>query len=252
MSSNSIIHNAGLPFIELITVNSTNNYAMAAVQKGGVQHGTAWFAYSQTAGKGQRGKQWHALPGQNITMSVALDTSALPVSHQFYLIAAVAIGAYNFFSQYGGSETSVKWVNDIYWNDRKAGGILIENVLRGNNWQWAIAGIGINVNQTAFGDGAANAVSLKQITGKSFDVLALAKELRWYIISQFNRLLAGKGVILTDYNNVLYKKNKTAKLRKDNIVFNAIIKQAMPDGRLLVDAASWDSFGFGEIEWVFS
>ncbi len=251
MSTNSIIHTGLLPFIELITVDSTNNYAMAAVQNGGIEHGTAWFAYNQTAGKGQRGKIWNAQPGQNITLSVALNTSALPVSAQFYLIAAVAVAAHGFFSEYAGSETSVKWVNDVFWNDRKAGGILIENVLRGNNWQWAVAGIGININQTAFLGAAANAVSLKQITGKTFDVLALAKQLRGHVVKRFAMLLEDKDAVLAAYNNVLYKKNMPAKLRKNNIVFNATVKEALPDGRLRVEDASWDYFGFGEVEWVF-
>ena len=252
MSSNSIIHTTVLPFIELITVDSTNNYAMAALQKGGIEHGTAWFAYNQTAGKGQRGRVWNAQPGQNITLSVALNTSGLPVSAQFFLIAAVAVAAHDFFSGYAGSETSVKWVNDVFWNDRKAGGILIENVLRGNNWQWAVAGIGININQTNFLGMAANAVSLKQITGKTFDVLALAKQLQGHVVNQFAALLDDKEAVLAAYNSILYKRNLPAKLRKNNIVFNATIREALPDGRLRVEEAAWDTFGFGEVEWVFS
>ena len=251
MSSNSIIHTAPLPFIELITVDSTNNYAMAMVQNTEVQHGTAWFAYSQTAGKGQRGRQWHAKPGENITLSVALNTSALLVSNQFNLIAAVAVAAHDFFSAFAGSETSVKWVNDIFWNDRKAGGILIENSLRGNNWQWAVAGIGININQTVFGTTAANAVSLKQMTGKTFDVPAMARQLQGFVVQRFNQLTTDAPGILQAYNNVLYKKNATARLRKNNVAFNAVIKEVLPDGRLLVEGAPWETFDFGEIEWVF-
>jgi len=251
LSSNSIIHTAGQPFIELITVDSTNNYAMAEVQKGTVQHGTAWFAYNQTAGKGQRGRQWHATPGQNIMLSVALNTSGLLVSDQFFLLCAIALAAHDICSKYAGSETSVKWVNDIYWNDRKAGGILIENVLRGNNWQWAVAGIGININQTAFGDTAGRAVSLKQITGKTFDVVALAKELQGYVAARFNQLIADKAGVLDDYNNILYRRGTSVRLKKENIVFNAIIKEALPDGMLRVEGAAWETFGFGEVEWVF-
>lgn len=252
MSSNSIIHTTSQPFVELLCVDSTNNYAMAEVKKDTVEHGTAWFAYSQTAGKGQRGRQWHTMPGQNIVLSVGLNTSGLPVSAQFYLAAAMALAAHDSFSKYAGSETTVKWVNDIYWNDRKAGGILIENIIVGNNWQWAVAGMGLNINQTAFGDGAPNAVSLKQITGKSFDVLALARELRGFVINRFNMLMADKGNVLAAYNSVLYKKDMGARLRKNNIVFDAIIKEVLPDGRLRVDGATWNLFEFGEIEWVTS
>jgi BirA family biotin operon repressor/biotin-[acetyl-CoA-carboxylase] ligase len=251
LSSNSIIHTAGQPFIELISVDSTNNYAMAEIQKGMAEHGMAWFAYNQTAGKGQRGRQWHAMPGQNIMLSVALNTSGLLVSEQFFLLCAIALAAHDIFAKYAGSETSVKWVNDIYWNDRKAGGILIENVLRGNNWQWAVAGMGININQTTFGDNAARAVSLKQITGKTFDVVALAKELQGNVIARFSQLIVDKAGVLDEYNSILYKRNVSVRLKKENIVFNAIIKDALPDGRLRVEGAAWETFGFGEVEWVF-
>jgi BirA family biotin operon repressor/biotin-[acetyl-CoA-carboxylase] ligase len=246
----SNIHTPGIPFIELLTVDSTNNYAMAQVQSDEVQHGTAWFAHSQTAGKGQRGRRWHAQPGQNITMSAALHINGLAVSEQFYLSAAIALAAHDLFSRYAISESCVKWPNDIYWNDRKAGGILIENIIRGNNWQWAVAGTGININQTAFGDNAGRAVSLKQVTGKTFDVIELAKELRGYEIERYNELLDDKGSILREYNQVLYKKDKPVRLRKENIVFEAVIKEALPDGRLRVEGAAWEFFNFGEVEWV--
>ncbi len=225
---------------------------MAEIQKGAVHHGTAWFAYNQTAGKGQRGRQWHAMPGQNIILSVALNTSALLVSDQFFLLCSIALAAHDVFSKYAGSETSVKWVNDIYWNDRKAGGILIENVLRGNNWQWAVAGMGININQTVFGDNAARAVSLKQITGKTFDVVMLAKELQGCVATRFNQLMADKARVLHEYNAILYERDAAVRLKKENIVFNAVIKEALPDGRLRVEGATWETFGFGEVEWVFA
>lgn len=250
MLPNSIINTAGLPFIELITVDSTNNYAMEKLQTGEVQHGTAWFAHSQTAGKGQRGRQWFAQAGQNITMTVALHINALPVSGQFYLSAAIALAGYDLYSRYAGSESCVKWPNDIYWNDRKAGGILIENVLRGNNWQWAVVGTGININQAAFDNNAGRAVSLKQITGKDHDVIALAKELRGYELKRYEQLLNDKDRILDDYNAVLYKKGQRVKLRKENIVFEAVVKEVMPDGRLQVEGAAWEYFNFGEVEWV--
>jgi BirA family biotin operon repressor/biotin-[acetyl-CoA-carboxylase] ligase len=250
LSPNRIIHPVGQPFIELITVDSTNNYAMAQVQKGDIQHGTAWFAYDQTAGKGQRGKQWFTEPGQNIALSVALNTNELAVSGQFYLSAAIALAAHGVFSKYAGSESCVKWPNDIYWNDRKAGGILIENIIRGNKWQWAVVGIGININQTTFGGSVGNAVSLKQITGKNFDVVALAKEICTAIGERFYTLQTAKDSLLVDYNAILYKKDKKVRLKKENIVFDAIIKEALPDGRLRVEGAAWDSFTFGEVQWV--
>ncbi len=225
---------------------------MEQLQLGAAQHGTAWFAYNQTAGKGQRGRQWHATPGENVMLSVALNTSGLPVSAQFYLSAAIAVAVHDIFSKYAGSESCVKWPNDIYWNDRKAGGILIENIIRGNNWQWAVAGMGININQTAFGDNTKRAVSLKQITGKNFEIIAFAKELCTAVEARFTQLQTSKNGVLAAYNNVLYKKDKTVRLKKNNIAFDAIIKEVLPDGRLRVEGAAWDTFTFGEIEWIIN
>ena len=223
---------------------------MAQLQSGEAQHGTAWFAYSQTAGKGQRGRQWNTQPGENITMSVALNTNGLAVSGQFYLSAAIALATRDIFAKNAGSESCVKWPNDIYWNDRKAGGILIENIIRGNIWQWAVAGIGLNINQTVFGDNTGRAVSLKQITGKHFEVTNLARQLCAAINDRFNQLLQDKEGLFTQYNQVLYKKGNTVRLKKDNIVFDAVIKEVLPDGRLQVEGAPWETFSFGEIEWI--
>ena len=87
------------------------------------------------------------------------------------------LGCLDFFSKYIKENVKIKWPNDIFINDRKAGGILIENVIKGNLWQWAVIGIGLNINQENFEKENLKAISLKQITGKNYDVIELAKEL---------------------------------------------------------------------------
>ncbi|MGI9137851.1 MAG: biotin--[acetyl-CoA-carboxylase] ligase, partial [Sediminibacterium sp.] len=99
---------------------------------------------------------------------------------------AVALGAQAFFMVYAGDETKIKKPNDIYWRDRKAGGILIENIVRGNIWTWAVIGIGVNINQTQFSNDAGNPVSLKQITGKNWDVKSLQKKLSSALSTSLN------------------------------------------------------------------
>ena len=79
----SFYQTIGKPFTELAETESTNNYAMHMAQNGLAGHGAAWFARHQTAGKGQRGKSWKDEPGQNISLSVLLDTTVLPVSQPF-------------------------------------------------------------------------------------------------------------------------------------------------------------------------
>ena len=243
----------GVPFIEIYSVDSTNNYAMQQLQKGIAQHGVAYFAHNQYAGKGQRGKQWHAAAGENIILSVVLNTSYLQVSNQFGLSMAIAMAAYDFFSSYAANNTFIKWPNDLYWCDRKAGGILIENIIRGKDWQWSIAGIGININQTIFDSNVLNAVSLKQITGKTQDPVQLAKELCSHLDHRYNQLIdQGTKHLLAEYNSVLYKRNELVKLKKTNVLFEATIKEVNEYGQLIVEAGTKQAYNAGEIEWIIT
>lgn len=246
-----MIQTIGKPFTELAAVDSTNNYATAKAQNGAAKHGEAWFAHHQTKGKGSRGKSWNSGAGENIILSVLLEPgSVLFASQSFYLTAAVALSAYDFFGQYAADNVSIKWPNDIYWRDRKAAGILIENNIRGSHWQWSVAGIGMNINQAAFDSLLPNPVSLKQITGKNYDVVALAKELCNCLQQRYEQLQKGKESILTDYNEALYKRNEQVKLKKGNVSFTCVINGADASGLLNVENGLQPQFTFGEIEWL--
>jgi BirA family biotin operon repressor/biotin-[acetyl-CoA-carboxylase] ligase len=233
----------------LDTVDSTNNYAMAKVHAGMATHGMAWFAKEQTAGKGQRGKHWISEKGKNIALSLVLGPERLSVKSQFQLSAVVAITCFEFFSKYAGEETTIKWPNDLFWRDRKAGGILIENVLQGKTWRWAVVGIGININQTKFDKAILNPVSLKQITGKNFKITELAKELQALLMKNLGELKPADE-IFNQYNEHLFKINKTVKLKKDGVIFETVIKEISATGRLITIDAIEREFDFGEVEWV--
>ena len=233
----------------LNTVDSTNNYAMAKVHAGMAAHGMAWFAKEQTTGKGQRGRSWISEKGKNIVLSLVLEPERLSIKSQFQLSAVVAITCFEFFSKYAGEETTIKWPNDLFWRDRKAGGILIENVLQGKTWRWAVVGIGININQTRFDKAILNPVSLKQITGKNFKITELAKELQGLLMKNLGELKP-VGEIFNQYNEHLYKINKTVKLKKDGVIFDTVIKEVSASGRLITVDAIEREFDFGEVEWV--
>lgn len=249
--SNQVFPTIGNPFNELIAIASTNSYAIEKIQANLAVHGLTFFAHSQTAGKGQRGKQWLTEHGSNIIMSSIVDTTSQSINNQFPFSVCVGLGCYDFFSRYAGEETCIKWPNDIYWRDRKAAGILIENTIRGNQWQWAVVGIGMNINQTSFISTLKNPVSLKQITGRSFDAVAMTKELCSFLEVRFNQLKEGKEKEqLEEYNSKLFMINKTVTFKKENISFEATIKGVSKTGQLLIDGYLRDSFSFGEVEWV--
>lgn len=240
----------GEPFIELFTIDSTNNYAMARAHEGLASHGAVYITEHQTAGKGQRNKHWTANPGQNITMSCVLEPGGPNSARPFLLSAAVALACRDFFNDYTRGETSIKWPNDVYWRDRKAGGILIENVYRASQWQFAIAGIGLNLNQATFPEDLPNPVSLKQITGAEHNRIAMAKELCARLTDRYHQFLAADNSLLAEFNQHLYKRGEMVRLKKDNIVFTATVIGVSLQGQLITKDAIEKRFDFGEVEWV--
>ena len=224
---------------------------MGQVQKGLAVHGATYFAWEQTEGKGQREKQWLSAKGENIILSIVLDTHAFFVPRQFALSMASALSALDLFNKYTTNKAVIKWPNDIYYGDRKAGGILIENIIRGDQWRFAVVGFGININQTAFDDSLKNPTSLKQITGKTYDVVLLAKELCSMLQNRFAQLQNEEDkLILDEYNDALYRKKLITKFKAGPRIFNAAVNYVDEDGRLFVGDAAEESFQFGELEWL--
>ena len=251
LASESVKPPIGQPFVELSETDSTNIYAMTHIQHNMATHGSVFFAHRQWAGKGQHGKKWITEAGQNLIMSVIIDPKPLISGQQFRLSVVVALACYDFFKRYAGDETSIKWPNDIYWRDRKAGGILIENLLRGHNWQWAVAGIGMNINQVLFNPELINPVSLRQITGKTFNPVLMAKELCTLMDARFTQLQELPfEVLLNEYNNCLFSKGAVIHLKKGNSRFSCTLTGVNEQGELLVANGPSDRFRFGEISWI--
>jgi BirA family biotin operon repressor/biotin-[acetyl-CoA-carboxylase] ligase len=238
-------------FIILESVDSTNNYAMAMTQRGVASSGDAVFAMEQHAGKGRRGKTWESPKGENILLTILAQMQWLPVKDQFFLSMAVALACYDLFSKYSKETITIKWPNDIFLNDSKAGGILIENVIKGNLWQWAIIGLGLNINQVDFTKDKLKAVSLKQGSGEHFDVIGLSHELRENFLKRLRLLQSGEaGGMLNEYNKNLFRRNSLVKLKKGNIAFETRIERVSLSGELITKDVIERSFGFDEVQWI--
>jgi BirA family biotin operon repressor/biotin-[acetyl-CoA-carboxylase] ligase len=240
----------GFPFIELLKVESTNNYAMRLIHEGMAQHGTVVFAHEQIKGKGQRNKQWISSPKQNLMFSLIIEPFGLNTTQIFLLSMSVANGVQTFFSKYAADQTKIKWPNDLYWCDRKAGGILIENVIRGNKWKQAVIGIGININQTDFGE-FKKAVSLKMITGKTYDTVELAKELLIFLNQSFHSLVNNVYSVVELYHKSLYRLNEKICFKTEQKIKEGLVKGVNNEGQLLIQSDDDEQrFNVGEIEWL--
>lgn len=158
------------------SAHSTNSLAAELLSQGKVTEGTICYTFNQTAGRGQYGNAWQCEPFQNIAVSIILSPTFLNAREQFYLNKSIALAIHDTISHYILRGVSIKWANDIYINDKKVCGVLIQNALSGNSLQSSIVGIGINVNQKSF-DNLPHATSLSLEKKTDLDLYDVVEKL---------------------------------------------------------------------------
>jgi len=227
---------------------------MRLTDDGMAYHGDVVWSLHQTGGKGQRGRQWQDEPGSNLAMSIICQPS-LPADSQFRLSALVALTIAKYLQTiFSGWQVAIKWPNDIYINDKKACGILIENIFRGMEWTYAIIGIGINVNQQSFPDNIPNAVSLKSASGKSYDLAELVTDIRAGILNALSttQTRADTQKLMDNYNNLLFRRGREVAFEElaSGRKFEAFVQEVNSNGELVVLSHSGiETFAFGSVSW---
>lgn len=225
------MHDSEKQMIILDLVGSTNNYAMGLIKNSEAADGISVFAIDQTEGKGRLGRQWISEPGANVHLSIITQMQWASLHNQFFLSMAAALSIVQLVEKICPSQVFVKWPNDIIINDRKAAGILIENVISGHIWQWAVTGIGLNVNQKEFFTG--KATSLFNECHQEFDVLQLAADLKEIFLSLIAEWQEGRHFLWIErYNSRLYKSGQSIKLEYGNRIFETKILGVTKEGRL--------------------
>ncbi|MBN2635607.1 MAG: biotin--[acetyl-CoA-carboxylase] ligase [Prolixibacteraceae bacterium] len=157
-------------------VESTNNYANRLILSEAAEDGTVVLAHYQTRGKGQLGNSWESEPDKNLLMSLIWFPKFLPATQQFLISKVVSLAITDVIQNYV-EDCTIKWPNDIYIGNKKLAGILIENSVKGSNLFTSIIGIGMNINQEQFISDAPNPVSLKQVTGNSYEISVVLEEI---------------------------------------------------------------------------
>ena len=195
-----------VPLIHISETNSTNNYLQSLCSKQKVEELTVVVADFQTSGRGQRGNSWESDSGKNLLFSIVIFPEFLEARRQFLISQIISLAIKEELDTYT-TDISIKWPNDIYWKEKKICGMLIENDLMGRNISQSIAGIGININQETFHSFAPNPVSLRQITGKEFDLFEILKSIVLRIQSYYSLLKKGNTEsIVCQYEMSLFRK----------------------------------------------
>lgn len=196
----------GKNFHDLPAIGSTNEFALELLSKSKPPEGTVISARHQFAGRGQIGSGWESEPGKNITLSIILYPAFLQVARQFLLSQCISLAVNDLVGKYFPQQSAIKWPNDIYLNDKKVAGVLIQNVLSGTQVRSSIIGVGININQTVFCSGAPNPTSFKLESGKDTDIAKVVNDLCHFVENRYLKLRSGSLVSLQqDYLRYLYR-----------------------------------------------
>ena len=217
------------------------------------REGDVVWADFQTAGRGQRGHEWHSRKGENLTFSVVLEPSFVPIAEQFSVSEVVALSLVDMLAEYG-IEAKIKWTNDIYVGDKKLVGILIEHSLSSASLRRTVVGIGINVNQTEFDASLPNPVSMAQLFGGELDAEGALRCFMIHLQRNYELLRGGaKSVLHNRYNSLLYRKNEyhTYALPSGE-KFRAKILGTAPSGALRLESeeGTTKDYLFKEVEFV--
>ena len=194
-------------------VDSTNSFLMDWLSREKPEEGTVVIADYQSAGRGTNGNKWESEPGQNLTFSLVLYPSFLAPEAQFYLNKIIALGLADLVSEVlpERDDIRIKWPNDIYIGNEKVAGTLIQNGVKGSEFDFSVIGIGLNVNQESFSGEAANPVSLQTMSHFAFDLENLFRQTLTKLEFRYNQLFrGGQKEIDHDYLDRLFRIHQLA------------------------------------------
>lgn len=217
------------------TLPSTNNHAALLLKTEELPEGTIIHTNYQSAGKGQTGNRWESEDSKNLLISVLLFPSFINPADQFLISMTISLGICDFLKRYLPS-CYIKWPNDIYVNNDKIAGILIENSIMGNQIENTIAGIGLNINQKIFVSDAPNPGSLNILTGIEYDLNVCLNQLSKDLDKRYKQLLSENIVqIRDDYINQLFRLNEWFSFRDNEGIFTGRIISVTNQGTLRIE-----------------
>lgn len=233
-------------------ISSTNEYASQYLKKHKNCDKIVIGAYSQYSGRGQRDNKWESQDYKNLTISILFKPSFVEAMSQFRISEIISLGVFDYLSV-RTKDVKIKWPNDIYINDKKIAGILIEHLIMGPSIASSICGLGLNINQEIFKSDAPNPVSLKQITGEEYDIDNVLEDLLACIDRRYKMLEEGGAILLRrDYHSALYRRNEYHMFKNESKTFEAKIVGVNEIGQLVLEDKTGEStfYNFKEVAFM--
>ncbi len=222
----------GQKIFYLKNINSTNSLLSELYKNNILENGTVAIAENQTDGRGQQGRTWMSEPFENLTFSFYWQSKNTESNLPILLNKCITLAILNFLSEKLPETTiKIKWPNDIYVNNRKICGVLIENILgKTNN---SIIGIGLNVNQRMEHLTQIQATSMCEQSGYIFDREEIFTQLLEDLDEALHNMHKTKQ-IETDYNTNLLGYKSVFEFNLNNEIVNATIEGCNEYGQLVL------------------
>jgi BirA family transcriptional regulator, biotin operon repressor / biotin---[acetyl-CoA-carboxylase] ligase len=243
----------GRKLISLQSVDSTNSYLSDAMRLQTLPEGAAVKSVSQKSGRGQAGARWSSDEGKNLLVSFVFYPSFLAPKQIYDLNKTYALGVYDLIRNFFGEEAKIKWPNDIYYREKKLGGLLVENSLTSTAVTSSIVGIGLNINQKEFPQNIPNPTSLALIKPGIYDVDEVFYSLCSSIEQRYLQLKQnGVAEIEKEYGCALYRRDEWSWYEDKKGKFPGAIKGVDNHGRLLIEDEDGDIrvYDLKEIKFV--
>jgi len=230
ITSNLGTHFIGQRVIYYPSLTSTMAAAKQEAQLGAVE-GMVVIADEQTAGRGRIKRVWLS-PKGSIALSIILYPSVVNLPS---LIMLASLAVVHSIEAVTGLRSQVKWPNDVLVNDRKVCGILIESSLRGNIVDYAIIGIGVNVNLrlSDFPEIPATATSLSAELGREVSHLRVIRRLLVEVERLYLVLQAGES-IYEEWRDSLVTLGRRVRVKSGKTVYEGVAESVARDGSLLL------------------
>lgn len=240
-------------FIE--QVDSTNSEAMRLIRDGVVAQPTVIVAGEQLYGRGHGNSSWESEASKNLCISLIIKPEFIKASEQFLLTKITALALKKLVSTHiSAVPISIKWPNDLYAGDKKMAGMLIQNVVKGQQLDHCVIGVGLNVNQQRFVSEAPNPVSMIHYHTKELNLENLLDEFLhsfgYYYEAAHSKTMQER--LHHTYLKALYRYNQWADFEEEGVVFRGFITDVDPFGQLLIQLkdGSQRKYGFKEVAFV--
>ena len=242
-----------MQLIKLNATDSTNNYLKQLILERTLDDFSVVVANHQTNGRGQRGSSWLSEKDKNLTFSVLKRNISIVANQQFLLNILVSLSIVKTLEGFNIPKLAIKWPNDILSDHHKISGILIENLIKNKQIEYAIIGIGLNVNQVKF-EGLSKVSSLKNIMPLPVD----KDELLTKIIDKLKMYFKlysenGSEFLNSEYESYLFRKDKPSTfISHDNNLFTGIIRGVSASGKLCVQMEDFNKeFDLKELKLIY-